>query len=179
MAIATMDMIPLRTIDHRPFQVEKRDRCLIHLNRNTQTQTQIKIQNSQLFNSTNMVHGKQGLRLEAFKFGIYLLIPISASLTFNDPRVQRWAADYFQFLKYPSNPNTNLKEEFEELMRTKQEEKEQRRIYAEQLQKLQESARASRLSDGQDSSLLADGSSNSKKGWFSWMGSFRSSSSQH
>jgi hypothetical protein len=123
-----------------------------------------------------MVHGKQGLRLEAFKFGIYLLIPISASLTFNDPRVQRWAADYFQFLKYPSNPNTNLKQEFEELLKKKQEEKEQRRIYAEQLQKLQESARASRLAL-QDSSTVIQQQGKEEEGvaksqrrsWFSWI----------
>lgn len=116
------------------------------------------------------------MRLEAFKFGIYLLIPISASLTFNDPRVQRWAADYFQFLKYPSNPNTNLKQEFEELLKKKQEEKEQRRIYAEQLQKLQESARASRLALQDSSTVIqqqgkeGDGVTNSqRRSWFSWI----------
>lgn len=128
-----------------------------------------------------MVHGKQGLKLEAFKFGIYILIPVSASLTFNDPRVQRWAADYFQFLKYPSNPNTNLKQEFEELLKKKQEEKEQRRIYTEQLQKLHESARASRLALQVDSSTGSGSGSSSmqqeqegaksqtRRSWFSWM----------
>ena len=114
-----------------------------------------------------MVHGKQGMRLEAFKFSVYLIIPISASLTFNDPRVQEWAANYFQFLKYPANPNTNLKEEFEDLLKKKREEKEQRRIYAEQIQKLQDTAKASRLELAAAAIAAEDGQS--KKGWFSWL----------
>lgn len=111
-----------------------------------------------------MVHGRQGLKLEAFKFGVYLIIPISASLAFNDPKVQQVAADYFQFLKYPANPNTNLKEEFEELVKQKQIEKEQRRLYAEQMKKLQESAQSSRLEN--ELKLKQEGT---KRGWFSWL----------
>ena len=87
-----------------------------------------------------MVHGRQGMKLEAFKFSVYILIPVGASLTFNDPNVQRWAADYFQFLKYPANPNTNLKGEFEALVEKTKKEKEARREYAAQMQKLQEGA---------------------------------------
>lgn len=107
------------------------------------------------------------MRLEAFKFGVYLIIPISASLTFNDPRVQEWAANYFQFLKYPANPNTNLKEEFEEILKKKQEDKEQRRLYAEQIQKLQDSAKASRLEIAATANATDIGGS--KRGWFSWL----------
>ncbi len=91
-----------------------------------------------------MVLGKQGLRFEAYKFGLYLFVPIVASITFNDPKVQKVCADYFQFLKYPANPNTNLKGEFEELLKKRELEREQRKLYAEQVRKLQESAQKSR-----------------------------------
>mmetsp|Transcript_9313 Transcript_9313/g.13222 ORF Transcript_9313/g.13222 Transcript_9313/m.13222 type:complete len:115 (+) Transcript_9313:89-433(+) len=107
-----------------------------------------------------MVHGRQGLKLELGKFGVYLAIPILASVAFNEPKIQRVCADYFQFLKYPANPNTRLKEEFEELVQKRDLEKKQRQEYAEQIQKLQESAKRSRIE--------ADGQVNSetRKGWF-------------
>lgn len=110
-----------------------------------------------------MVHGRAGMKLEALKFGIYLFIPITASLAFNEPNVQRWAADYFQFLKYPANPNTNLKEEFEELLKKREKEKEQREAYAEQMKKLQESAQRSRLDSAAEAVAMRQSSS-----WFSW-----------
>ncbi|KAL7441270.1 hypothetical protein ACHAXH_005342 [Discostella pseudostelligera] len=69
-----------------------------------------------------MVLGRAGLRLEAQKFAVYLLIPITASLAFNEPSVQKWAADYFQFMKYPANPKTNLKDEYEALKKQREEE---------------------------------------------------------
>ena len=62
-----------------------------------------------------MVLGKAGLRLEAWKFAVYITVPIFASVVYNEPELQRVCADYFQFMKYPANPNTNLREEFEEL----------------------------------------------------------------
>jgi hypothetical protein len=37
-----------------------------------------------------MVLGKAGLRLEAQKFIVYLLIPITASVAYNEPSVQKW-----------------------------------------------------------------------------------------
>ena len=46
-----------------------------------------------------MVLGKAGMRLEAYKFGLYISVPILASIIFNEPEVQRKCADYFQFLK--------------------------------------------------------------------------------
>ena len=111
-----------------------------------------------------MVHGRAGMKLEAYKFGLYLIIPITASFAFNEPTVQRWAADYFQFLKYPANPNTNLKEEFEELLKKRQLEKEQMKAYAEQVQKLQESAQQSRIAVA-----AAKEAEGKRAGWFSWM----------
>lgn len=113
-----------------------------------------------------MVHGRQGMKLEAFKFSVYILIPVGASLTFNDPNVQRWAADYFQFLKYPANPNTNLKGEFEALVEKTRKVKEARREYAAQMQKLQEGAQKRRIEE-----QLAESESAKKKGWwrFHWL----------
>ena len=70
-----------------------------------------------------MVLGRAGLRLEAQKFAVYLLIPVTASLAFNEPAVQKWAADYFQFMKYPSNPKTNLKDEYETIKKEREEER--------------------------------------------------------
>jgi len=90
-----------------------------------------------------MVHGRQGFKLEAFKFGIYIFIPVIASLGFNNPTVQQTCADYFQFLKYPANPNTRLKEEFEEMVQKRELEKEQRKKYLDQLKELNESAQRS------------------------------------
>jgi len=108
-----------------------------------------------------MVLGRQGLKLEAWKFGVYLIVPIGASLTFNDPHVQRVCADYFQFLKFPANPNTNLKEEFEELRKKRELEREQRKEYANQIRKLQESAQRRRVEEATRKS--------ERKGWFSWI----------
>jgi len=120
-----------------------------------------------------MVHGRKGMRLEAWKFAIYLFVPISASITFNDPRMQRICADYFQFLKYPANPNTDLKEQFEELQRKRIMEKEQRQQYADQVRELQERAKASR---GEE--LLHENEVQlRKKSWYSWINRLKNKSS--
>jgi len=106
-----------------------------------------------------MVHGRQGFKLEAWKFAVYLIIPIGASMAFNEPKVQEVCADYFQFLKYPASPNVNLREEFEELQEKRRLEKEQRQAYADQVQKLQESAQQGRREDEVESG---------RKGWSRW-----------
>mmetsp|Transcript_24359 Transcript_24359/g.41373 ORF Transcript_24359/g.41373 Transcript_24359/m.41373 type:complete len:104 (-) Transcript_24359:26-337(-) len=90
-----------------------------------------------------MVLGRQGLWLEAWKFSVYLMVPIVASVAFNDPERQKYWADYFQFLKYPANPNTNIREQFEQQLEQYEKEKEQRKVYREQLKRLQEQAAAS------------------------------------
>jgi hypothetical protein len=106
-----------------------------------------------------MVLGRQGMRLEAMKFSIYISIPVIASIMFNSPSTQTYWANYFQFLKYPANPNTNLKEEFEELQKKRDLVREQRKEYAEQVKKLQESAQRSRAN------ALAAAEAEKKKGW--------------
>jgi hypothetical protein len=99
------------------------------------------------------------MRLEAMKFSIYISIPVIASIMFNSPSTQTYWANYFQFLKYPANPNTNLKEEFEELQKKRDLVREQRKEYAEQVKKLQESAQRSRAN------ALAAAEAEKKKGW--------------
>jgi hypothetical protein len=113
-----------------------------------------------------MVHGRQGLRLEAWKFAVYLSLPIAASLTFNEPRVQRFCADYFQFLKYPSNPNTNLREEFEELAKKRQLEREQRKAYTDELKKMHEGAAEKRRLREQ---AVVKAENAAKNGWTRWL----------
>ncbi|KAL7514245.1 hypothetical protein ACHAXN_012985 [Cyclotella atomus] len=115
-----------------------------------------------------MVLGRAGLRLEAQKFGIYLLIPIVASIAYNEPTVQRWSADYFQFMKYPSNPKTNLKEEFEQLQKEREQQKiqaeknkESRKVYLEQLKQL------NAVRDSLDKQEQQQ--NEAKRGWFSWL----------
>ena len=119
-----------------------------------------------------MVLGKKGLRLEAWKFLVYISIPVVASVYFNDPKKQQYWADYFQFLKYPANPNTNLKGQFDDLLEQNEREKEQRNEYAKQMRKLHESAQRSRQHREE---LMEQEDANKKKGWIiRWLG-FRKS----
>lgn len=90
-----------------------------------------------------MVHGKKGLYLEAWKFSIYLAVPIVASVYYSDPDNQRYWADYWQYIKYPENPNTNVKEQIQKLAEEKGLQREQRLVYKQQLQRLQEAAERS------------------------------------
>ena len=106
-----------------------------------------------------MVLGKQGLRLEAVKFAMYLGIPIFASVSFSYPGVQKYWADYYQFLKYPANPNIGLKEEFEKLRKQRELQHEQRQEYLNQLKRLEEAAEKSRAA------AAAAEEAAKKKGW--------------
>ena len=111
-----------------------------------------------------MAKGKQGFQLEAWKFGIYIAIPIAASWWFSDPIRQKEAADYYQYVKYPANPNTNMKEQIEKL----KIQQEQHQAYREQLRELNKQANrttqaAMEVSRGADN----EGSS---RGWLRWIG---------
>eukprot|EP00545_Synedropsis_sp_CCMP1620_P001543 CAMPEP_0119013460 /NCGR_PEP_ID=MMETSP1176-20130426/8462_1 /TAXON_ID=265551 /ORGANISM="Synedropsis recta cf, Strain CCMP1620" /LENGTH=116 /DNA_ID=CAMNT_0006966551 /DNA_START=94 /DNA_END=444 /DNA_ORIENTATION=- len=110
-----------------------------------------------------MVLGKRGMRLEAIKFSIYISIPVIASIYFNNPNTQKYWANYYQFLTYPANPNTNLKEEFEELQKQREVQKEQRKEYAEQMKILQQSAQRSRANAA--AVAAEDNDKKKKKGW--------------
>lgn len=91
-----------------------------------------------------MVKGRKGLYLEAWKFGVYISIPIFASVYYSNPETQRYWADYWQFIKYPENPNTNVKEKIQELITQKELKAEQANVYKEQLRELQQAAERSR-----------------------------------
>ena len=121
--------------------------------------------------NTTMVLGRKGMRLEAYKFGLYISVPIFASIIFNEPEVQKWCADYFKFLTYPANPNTNLREEFEQLAKQRELEKEKRAKYAEEVQRMQDNARRSR--EGREAALkTADENGSELQGgrwnWLRW-----------
>jgi len=122
-----------------------------------------------------MVLGRAGMRLEAQKFGVYLLIPITASLAFNEPSVQRWSADYFQFMKYPSKPKTNLKDEYDALKKERDGEiewmkrMEEKRVNgrAEHLNQLKQLQVANKVGDSLN---VVDNNEQTapRRGWFSW-----------
>lgn len=92
--------------------------------------------------------------------------------------MQRWSADYFQFMKYPSNPKTNLKEEFEQLQKEREEEKlqkeknkESQKVYREQLKKLNAVRTSLELPPEQQPKT-------ENRGWFGWLrGKHKSESS--
>lgn len=117
-----------------------------------------------------MVLGRAGMKLEGQKFAVYLAIPIIASIAYNEPTVQQWSADYFQFMTYPSNPKTNLKQEYEQLKKDREEQLEQekrnkkgREEYLAQLKQLNlDRAGVSAVGDGV--------ATEQKKGWFRWWG---------
>ncbi len=86
---------------------------------------------------------KSGMRMEAWKFSLYVLIPIVASAYFNSPDTQKYWADYFQYIRYPP-----VKESFSEMVadyrKRNIQQQEQRKAYAEQMSVLEESAERSR-----------------------------------
>mmetsp|Transcript_3164 Transcript_3164/g.8958 ORF Transcript_3164/g.8958 Transcript_3164/m.8958 type:complete len:132 (-) Transcript_3164:5964-6359(-) len=113
-----------------------------------------------------MVKGKAGLYLEAWKFGVYISIPIFASAYYSDPETQKYWADYWQFIKYPENPNTNVREKIRELAKEKEQLAEQRRAYREQLRELQVAAdRSKNFVDNEARDVVADAPS-----WWSRIG---------
>jgi hypothetical protein len=79
-----------------------------------------------------MAKGRQGMYLEAWKFGVYLMIPIVATAYYAAPQRQKAAADYWQFVKYPANPNTDLRKNIQKEL----EQDKQREVYRQQLSQL-------------------------------------------
>ena len=114
-----------------------------------------------------MAKGKHGLYLEAWKFGIYLGIPLMASWYYNDPERQRAAADYWKFIQYPANPNTNMREQLEDMRK----QQESRKAYREQMVALQQQAQRSRQAAAVTNDS-GDETINSTTGWRRWVPSF-------
>ena len=83
------------------------------------------------------------------------------------------AADYFQFMKYPSNPKTNLKDEYEALKKQRDEEMEWEKRMAEKREKGREEylnqlkqLSGARGADGGSDKIIE--SSNQRRRWFGW-----------
>jgi len=118
------------------------------------------------------------MRLEAQKFFVYLAIPITASLAFNEPYVQRVSADYFQFMTYPSNPKTNLKDEYESLKKERDEEIEWEKRMAEKRasgreEHLNQLKLVKQLNVARGGGDVDNTESSQKRGWFGWLGGWR------
>lgn len=107
-----------------------------------------------------MAKGKQGFYLESWKFAVYLAVPIAASWYYSDPKRQKESADYWQYVKYPANPNVNMKEQIEALAA----QQKQRNAYREQMKEL--NAQAARA---QESRRLEE-EQQQRRGWLSWIG---------
>uniref|UniRef100_A0A7S3P8D0 Uncharacterized protein n=1 Tax=Amphora coffeiformis TaxID=265554 RepID=A0A7S3P8D0_9STRA len=111
-----------------------------------------------------MAKGKAGLWLEGWKFSIYLALPLFASVYYNDPKRQQAAIDYWKYVQYPANPNTDMRKQIAEM----QKQKEQREAYRQQMQELQERAKRSREQPAEDTP---------KRGWWRALWSSKKESS--
>jgi len=105
--------------------------------------------------------GRQGFYLEAWKFGVYISIPVIASFYFSDPETIKEQADYWKFIEYPENPNINVRQKIQEIAKEKEKQKEQRLAYQRQLQELNTAAQRS-------SSLNYDNSDDDESSAKSW-----------
>ena len=114
-----------------------------------------------------MAKGRQGFLLEGWKFAIYLLVPITASIYYNNPENQKKSADYWQYVKYPANPSTGWKEQIE-LMQSQQK---QREVYRQQLQQLNDGTTSKTITAGSE---VEDNDMKDSKGnrwrWLRWIG---------
>ena len=121
-----------------------------------------------------MAKGRQGFLLEGWKFAIYLGIPITASIYYNNPEHQKMSADYWQYVKYPANPSTGWKEQIE-LMQSQQK---QREAYRQQLQQLNESTVAPMTSTANHErhNPESDESDENRWRWLRWIGLGRKAS---
>lgn len=106
-----------------------------------------------------MAKGRTGLWIEAWKFSVYLALPILASAYYNDPARQKASIDYWKYIQYPANPNTDMRKQIEELKK----QKEQRQAYRQQMQELQERAERSRE---QQQKALEEEEAAKKRGWW-------------
>lgn len=118
-----------------------------------------------------MVKGRQGLYLEAWKFGIYVSIPVIASVYFSDPETIKKQADYWRFIEYPENPNTNVRQKIQELAKEKEEQRAQRMAYQQQLQDLQRAAEiSSSVNNDDDDNDSTDITEKRRSWWRRWFG---------
>ncbi len=117
-----------------------------------------------------MVKGRQGLYLEAWKFGVYISIPVFASAYFSDPKTIKEQAEYWKFIEYPENPNTNVRQKIQKLAKEKEEQREQRMAYQRQLQELQRSAARSSSANIVEDEDSSDLTGRRRSWWRRWFG---------
>ena len=119
-----------------------------------------------------MAKGRQGFYLEAWKFAVYVSIPVVASAYFSDPKTIKQQAEYWKFIEYPENPNTNVRQKIQKLIKEKEEQREQRDAYRQQLQELQRAAaRSSSLNSYSDEDEDPSGRDGERKSWWRrWFG---------
>lgn len=88
-----------------------------------------------------MVHGRAGLRLEAFKFGIYITVPLLASAMFNNPDIAQRFIDYYKFIEYPPEhpETTKMKEDIKNLKKNVEAHIRKKMLMERQLQQLHDS----------------------------------------
>jgi Pet100 len=120
-----------------------------------------------------MAKGRQGFYLEAWKFGVYLLIPIGATWYFGDPNRQKRHAEYWSYVVYPANPSVGIAEQVKEL----QKKQEQRDAYKQQLQQLSQQAKRtaelsseSKVTDNAGGEGTASATHDQRRGWRRWVG---------
>lgn len=111
------------------------------------------------FRIYSMAKGKVGFMIEGWKFSLYLAMPLFASWYYNSPERQRASIDYWKYIQYPPNPNTDVRKQIAELKK----QKEQREAYRQQMKELQERAKRSREAAEQEEAAEAA----RKRGWWS------------
>ncbi|CAB9528359.1 expressed unknown protein [Seminavis robusta] len=115
-----------------------------------------------------MVKGRAGFALEFWKFGVYLMIPVGASIYWNNPDRVKANADYWQFIKYPPSDPDKVREEVKDRIQREKKEREQRQAYMEQMKILQESAKRSR--DNMAALQEQEEKDKSSGGLWGWLG---------
>jgi Pet100 len=114
-----------------------------------------------------MAKGRQGLMLEGWKFGVYLLVPIIASVYYSEPKRQKEAADYWQYVRYPANPNVGMKQKIEDLAA----QQKQRDAYRDQMKLLAEQAAKSVQKEKQQRLINSEENKTTPtNGWLRWIG---------
>lgn len=81
-------------------------------------------------------NGRGSMWMEGWKFAVYLAIPIAASAYYNNPDRMKKAAEYWQFVQYPANPVTGLREQIIKA----HEQSSSREEYRKQLENLNQTA---------------------------------------
>ena len=113
-----------------------------------------------------MVKGKQGLYLEAWKFGVYISIPIFASYYYSDPARVKATVEYWQYVKVPPNPNAGMKQRIEEMLLQEQKQK----AYLEQIRIINENTMKAEIAQKQFEIDEINEKSSRRYGWLRWIG---------